>query len=93
MKVTVNFDMTPEEARKMMGLPDIAPLQEAMMEKMKVQMEEYFASFSDPELAFSKLMPLGIQTMENYQNFFKEMANASMSHTSASSNSGSDTNK
>ena len=79
MKVTIDFDMTPEEARKMMGLPDIAPLQEAMMEKMKTQMEEYFASFSDPELAFSKLMPLGIQTIESYHNFFKEMANASMS--------------
>lgn len=78
MKVTVDFDMTPDEARKMMGLPDIAPLQEAMMDKMKVQMDEYFASFSDPELAFSKLMPLGFQTMETYQNFFKEMANASM---------------
>lgn len=89
MKVTVNFDMTPEEARKMMGLPDLAPLQDAMMEKMKAQMEEYFASFSDPEIVFSKLMPLGIQTMESYQNFFKEMANASMS----TSNSANDANK
>ena len=78
MKVTVNFDMTPEEARKMMGLPDVVPLQEAMMEKMKDQMSEYFASLSDPEVAFSKLMPLGIQTMEHYQNFFREIANASM---------------
>lgn len=89
MKVTVNFDMTPEEARKMMGLPDVAPLQDAMMEKMKAQMEEYFASLSDPEIAFSKLMPLGVQTMETYQNFFKEMANASMSTT----NSANDNNK
>ena len=87
MKVTIDFDMTPEEARKMMGLPDVAPLQEAMMEKMKTQMEEYFASFSDPELAFSKLMPLGIQTMETYQNFFKEMANASMSNSNGADSS------
>jgi len=79
MKFTVNFDMTPEEARKMMGMPDVAPLQEAMMDKMKAQMEEYFASFSDPELAFSKLMPFGVQTMESYQNFFKEMTHANLS--------------
>jgi len=82
MKVTIDVDMTPEEARKMMGLPDVAPLQEAMMEKMKAQMEEYLASLSDTELAFNKLMPMGVQTMESYQQFFKDMANASMSTNS-----------
>lgn len=92
MKVTINFDMTPEEARKMMGLPDVTPLQDAMMEKMKTQMEDYFNSLTDPEVTFSKLMPLGIQTMETYQNFFREMANASMSDKSSSNGSSRDGN-
>lgn len=82
MKVNISIDMTPEEARKVMGLPDLEPLQNAMLEKMQEQMDDYFASLSDPEVMFSKLMPLGIQAMENYQNFFTELAKASMTGAS-----------
>ncbi|MBX2810079.1 MAG: hypothetical protein KTR20_15780 [Cellvibrionaceae bacterium] len=81
MKINITIDMTPEEARKMMGFPDLEPLQNAMMDKMQEQMEEYFASMTDPEAMFSKLMPIGIQAMETYQNFYREMAKASMSPT------------
>ena len=35
MKVTVNVDCTPEEARAFIGLPNIAPLQERMMKEME----------------------------------------------------------
>ncbi len=62
----------------MMGFPDLEPLQQAMMQKMQAQMDEYFASMSDPEVLFSRLMPLGIQAMETYQNFYREIAKASM---------------
>lgn len=31
MKVNIELDMTPEEARKLMGLPDITKLQDKMM--------------------------------------------------------------
>ena len=30
MKVHIEIDMTPEEARAFMGLPDVAPLQQKM---------------------------------------------------------------
>ncbi len=35
MKVHVELDMTPEEARGLMGLPDVAPLQKQMMDEMQ----------------------------------------------------------
>ena len=35
MKVTFNIDCTPEEARAFLGLPDIAPLQERMMDELE----------------------------------------------------------
>ncbi|MFT7222797.1 MAG: hypothetical protein ACI82Z_000327 [Cellvibrionaceae bacterium] len=79
MKIHIDIDITPEEARKMTGLPDLEPLQKAMMNKIQVQMEDYFARLSDPEAMFQKLMPVGVQVMENYQNFFREMAKASAS--------------
>lgn len=35
MKVTVDVDCTPEEARRFLGLPDLTPIHEAYVEKMR----------------------------------------------------------
>lgn len=35
MKVTVNVDCTPEEARRFLGLPDLTSVHEAYVEKMQ----------------------------------------------------------
>jgi Family of unknown function (DUF6489) len=35
MKVTVNIDCTPEEARTFVGLPDLAPLHSEYVDKMR----------------------------------------------------------
>ena len=35
MKFTVDVDCTPEEARRFLGLPDLTPVHEAYIEKMK----------------------------------------------------------
>jgi hypothetical protein len=81
MKVTLDMDMTPEEARKLMGLPDLEPLQTAMMEKVQEQMEEYFKEIADPEAMFNKFMPLGINAMEQYKNFYSQVANSAYTST------------
>src|SRR5436305_15202430 len=35
MKVTVDVDCTPEEARRFLGLPDLSPVHAAYVEKLK----------------------------------------------------------
>ena len=35
MKVTIDIDCTPEEARRFLGLPDLTPVHDAYVEKMK----------------------------------------------------------
>jgi len=70
MKVTIDIDMTPEEARKMMGMPDVEPLQQEMMEKMREKMLQNMDDMSDPEFFFKKVFPVGIQGMENFQKMF-----------------------
>ena len=35
MKVTVDVDCTPEEARRFLGLPDLSAVHDAYVEKMK----------------------------------------------------------
>ena len=40
MKVTIDIDCTPEEARTFLGLPDVKPFQDAMMDKMPDQVQK-----------------------------------------------------
>lgn len=40
MKVNIALDMTPEEARVLMGLPDVAPLQKQMMDEIEARMKK-----------------------------------------------------
>lgn len=69
MKITINVDCTPEEARTFMGLPDVAPLQEAMLEQMKAQMQKA-AEAMDPETMMKTLFPLQSEGMAEMQKAF-----------------------
>lgn len=51
MKVTIDIDCTPEEARRFMGLPDLTAVHEAYVEKLKGAV----ADGATPEL-FSDMM-------------------------------------
>lgn len=53
MKITVNVDCTPEEARRFLGLPDLTAVHEAYVEKMKVAVNE--GGVASPE-AFAEMM-------------------------------------
>lgn len=69
MKVTIDIDCTPDEARRFLGLPDIAPLQDAMMEEMRDRMMETVRQM-DPENLMKHWMPAGVQGMEQLQKMF-----------------------
>ena len=38
MKITMNVDCTPEEARAFLGLPDVKPMQEQLMGELQERM-------------------------------------------------------
>ncbi|GAA4828984.1 DUF6489 family protein [Sphingosinicella ginsenosidimutans] len=40
MKVSVDVDCTPEEARRFLGLPDLTPVHQAYVEKMQKAVSE-----------------------------------------------------
>lgn len=69
MKVTVNVDCTPEEARRFLGLPDVQPLQEAVMRQMQDRMMNSLSAM-DPETLLKTWAPLGLQNLEQIQKFF-----------------------
>jgi len=57
MKVTVDIDCTPEEARTFFGLPDVQPMQTAMMAKMQAQMESQMDQLDPTEIMKTWMAP------------------------------------
>ena len=57
MKVNIEMDMTPEEARTFMGLPDVQPMQKKMLEEMQARMKAAFDA-NDPEGMMRAWMPV-----------------------------------
>lgn len=58
MKVTIDIDCTPEEARSFMGLPDITVAQEAVVEAWQKQAMEAMSAM-DPQSLFTAWAPGG----------------------------------
>ncbi len=69
MKVTINIDCTPEEARAFFGLPDVKPMQDAMMAEIEKRMRANMDAM-DPETLFKIWLPVGMQGWEQLQKAF-----------------------
>ena len=70
MKVTVNVDCSPEEARRFLGLPDLTPVHELYVEKMKKAVSE--AVTPGPE-AFNEMMKAWGPMNEAGMNMWRQM--------------------
>jgi len=76
MKINFDIDCTPEEARAFLGLPDVKPMQEAMMHEVEDRMRANLAAM-DPESLFKTWLPASIQGLEQLQQaFFSQMGKA-----------------
>ena len=69
MKIHIDIDCTPEEARTFMGLPDVGPMQEAVMKEMQDRMMAAMHSM-DPETLIKTWLPAGISNLEQMQKMF-----------------------
>jgi hypothetical protein len=72
MKVTVEVDCTPEEARRFLGLPDVVPLQQAVMEKLQQRMASAVDA-TTPEALLKAWMPM---TPDQMQQAFAKLFGA-----------------
>jgi len=66
MKVTVNVECTPQEARAFLGLPDVTALNEAMMTEMQARMKVNMAALQ-PEELMKSWMAFGGQATEHFR--------------------------
>ncbi|HTP83667.1 MAG TPA: DUF6489 family protein [Alphaproteobacteria bacterium] len=81
MKVTVNIDCTPEEARAFFGLPDIRQFQDSMMSEVQKRMEQTIKSM-DPETMLKTWLPASLEGLEQLQKMFWGQMAAGMGRTS-----------
>jgi hypothetical protein len=70
MKITVDVDCTPLEARQFMGLPDVEPMQKAAMAEIEKRMMAELDRFS-PESLFKAWLPIAGMNADWLQEFFK----------------------
>jgi hypothetical protein len=69
MKITVDIDCTPEEARSFLGLPDVTPVQELFVEAVTERMSETISAM-DGDAMMKAWMPDGMAGLEQWQKMW-----------------------
>jgi len=75
VKVNVEVDCTPAEARALMGLPDMTPIHDAML----AQMQDTLSNGVSPDLMISMLKswsPMGDAGMKLWQGLLEQVSGA-----------------
>ena len=66
MKIRIEVDCTPEEARTFFGLPDVQPMQERVMARIEKHMMDAAAA-SSPEAILKMWAPFVPQNIEQFR--------------------------
>ena len=85
MKITVNLECSPEEARNFMGLPDVKPIQDALMKELEQRMVANMQAM-DPQNIARAWMPASLQGIEQLQKMFWNQLQQAMSGTAQITN-------
>ncbi|MDX1423122.1 MAG: DUF6489 family protein [Kiloniellales bacterium] len=82
MKIKIDIDCSPQEARAFLGLPEVAPLQDVMMKELETRLRDGLKSM-DPETLFKAWLPSasglagGLKGWEEFQRqFWAQMSGA-----------------
>jgi hypothetical protein len=86
MKVTVNIECSPEEARAFMGLPDLQPMQQALLKDLEERLRANIHSMN-PETMIKTWLPASIEGAEQMQKmFWSQMQQTMAGMTTTASN-------
>ena len=88
MKITIDLDCAPEEARTLFGLPDVKPMQEALMAQIEARTTKMVAAM-EPEALFNMWLPAGIQGLEQWQKFLRSIFSGAAAAAAGSGAKGS----
>ena len=75
MKMTIEVDCTPEEARRFMGLPDVSAINEHLVNEMKGRIDANMSMMSPDELV-KNWMSFGAGAQEQFRKLMEVGLNA-----------------
>ena len=70
MKMNIEIDCTPAEARACLGLPDVAPLNDHLVAEMKRRMDENMAAMQ-PEELMKTWTSFGVQAQDQFRRLME----------------------
>jgi hypothetical protein len=73
MKMNIELECTPEEARRFLGLPDVQPIQDMMSDRIQDRLESAMNMF-DPEWLIKTWLPAGGNALDTVQKAFRGVA-------------------
>lgn len=80
MNITVNVDMTPEELRRLMGLPDVQEFNQKVMAQMLQKMQEGVEGY-DPMAFFKPGIAGNADVFRHWMDMFGKFGSASTPKT------------
>jgi hypothetical protein len=72
VKITIEVDCTPEEARAFLGLPDVAPMQEQLMADLRERMSASLKAM-EPADMLRTWLPTNLKGFEQMLDAFARM--------------------
>lgn len=78
MKVKLDIECTPQEARAFFGLPDVTPLNDQLVSEMSKRMSENMSAL-DPETLMKSWMSYGGQMQDQFMTLMRQAAGGSSS--------------
>ena len=69
MKIKIDIDCTPQEARTFFGLPHVEPMQEALVAQMQERLTQYLDAM-EPEALIRAWLPGGFKGLTALQEQF-----------------------
>lgn len=87
MKINVQVDITPEELRRLMGLPDMESFNQEILNKVRERIEEGMEGY-DPMNFFQPYMASSVSGMDFFQKWMSAVTG--MNGTSKDTDTGKD---
>lgn len=70
MKITIDIDCSPQEARAFLGLPDISAINEIITQDLERRTKENLDTLADPEKFYRQMFESTMANSEAMQKMF-----------------------
>ncbi|MBB4658031.1 DUF6489 family protein [Parvularcula dongshanensis] len=77
MKITLNVDCTPEEARAFLGLPDLSGVNAVLVSELERRTRENVDTLADPKAFWDKALSAGVGSMDAFATLFARASKTS----------------